>query len=307
MRLPARAAVSALFLVVLMNCAVPSCAGSPKRRSALLSSHRQEGKIILDEAAIASTAEHEETQQLDAAYYAGSMALGRAIRTVQELLNTSSNSTVSQHVKKDNSTRPIDGKQNATVAFHTQKGNLTAELDNLKAVYESLNKGIVRGNKHEHQGVEEDAKNIETVDARIKAGELELNSTNISAFRREMIVNRTRSDVVELKYWKQHRDSSHGVFHAHLKMAHGMMDRIKEVTEVYEAVLAGGKVDKNKLNQKLKQASWGLPSKKPIAFPQQSSEQSKQSPEISPASMEPAASKPLKATGVPTGEAPVKR
>lgn len=166
-----------------------------------------------------------------------------SLRCAVELLAEASAAT------KNTTGKHIGDTSNASAHTANKTTKLQAQLSTLNSVYESLKKSIVRGNRREHDGQLTDEEQIRRTEAKLADAERELNSSKLSDFKREMLVNQTRVDRAELKFWKSHRGSSHAIFHAHLKMAHGMMDRIKQVVGEYEAVLAGKKVDLEKLRK----------------------------------------------------------
>lgn len=124
---------------------------------------------------------------------------------------------------------------------------LGGQLSILLRAYDRLKKSIVRGNKHEQEGQKMDVENIAKMEAKVRSDEAALNSTNLSDFQREMLTNSTRLDKAELIFWRAHRKHAHGAFHAQLTMSHAMMQRLKGVTEIYQDVLKGKKLDVSKL------------------------------------------------------------
>jgi len=73
-----------------------------------------------------------------------------------------------------------------------------------------------------------------------------------------MLVNRTRTEEHELKFWTRGRELQHDMFHSNLKLTHGLMSRVKSVMEAYKQVLATGKLDP-KLSKALHETSASLP------------------------------------------------
>lgn len=125
----------------------------------------------------------------------------------------------------------------------TAKTALSDQLSGLRRVYERLKAGIVRGNKHSAEEKQLAEEKIAKMKAKVLEDEKKLNSTKLSDFERALLKNNTRIDRAELVFWKSHIEHAHGAFHAQLKLSHGMMERIKGVTDMVEQAMKGKKVD----------------------------------------------------------------
>lgn len=130
----------------------------------------------------------------------------------------------------------------AVLCQHNRTAVLKTEQDALQDLLSHLKTNIKRFNSDETSGKSEGAKMLKQVEARLAADQAKLKNTSLSKFQREMLVNRTRSEEQELKYWKRGRELEHSMFHANLKMTHGLMSRVKTVIEAYKEVLAKGHI-----------------------------------------------------------------
>lgn len=144
------------------------------------------------------------------------------------------------------------------VLTHNSSMNLKKEQDALKKLFAHLKSNIATINKNEDSNKAHVKEVIERLQKRYQQDKDKLNSTNLSAFEHERLVNRTRSEEAELKYWSRSRELQHGMFHANLKMSHGLMSRVKQVMEAYKDVLTKGKLDP-KAAQALKSVASSLP------------------------------------------------
>merc|ERR1719159_803696 len=79
--------------------------------------------------------------------------------------------------------------------------------------------------------------------ARLQKDREALKNSKLSDDERKMLLNTTKMDEDEVKYWSTDRQISHGMYHTHLKLTHGLMQRVKTVMEAYSQALAHGKID----------------------------------------------------------------
>jgi len=158
------------------------------------------------------------------------------------------NETKSRDIANANHT---ELKQNATSKLHEQQ----AALQNLFA---HLKSNIAHLNKREVDGRQENQKVLDRLRQRLESDRARLNSTDLSPFNRELIMNRTQTEERELKYWTTGRSLQHNMFHANLKVTHGLMSRVKTVMQAYEEMLAKGRLDPP-LAQALHHAQASLP------------------------------------------------
>jgi len=133
----------------------------------------------------------------------------------------------------------------------TQQGKLGDLFSHLKA-------NIANFNKREAEEKKDSQVYVERLKKRLKEDKKRLEDPKLSAFDREMLVNRTRTEEHEVKFWERGRELQHGMFHSNLKLTHGMMSRVKTVMEAYKQVMATGKLDP-KLSQVLHETSASMP------------------------------------------------
>jgi len=158
-----------------------------------------------------------------------------------------------------NQSQEVKASSNGSmVPKHNSSVNLKTEQDALQKLFTHLKSNIASINKNEDSNKAHVKEVIERLQKRYQQDKDRLNSTNLSSFEHERLVNRTRSEEAELKYWSRSRELQHGMFHANLKMSHGLMSRVKQVMEAYKDVLTKGKLDP-KVAQALKSVSASLP------------------------------------------------
>lgn len=117
---------------------------------------------------------------------------------------------------------------------------LQKEKDTLKSLFAHLKLSIARSNKGEEESKSKNKETIERLKLRLEKDRAKANDTRLSAKDREMYANETRMEERELQYWNRGRELQHGMYHANLKMTHGLMSRVKTVMEAYEEVLTKG-------------------------------------------------------------------
>lgn len=158
------------------------------------------------------------------------------------------------------SSAPKDNALLKAKVSESQRKLLMKQHEALKALLSNLKSSIKNLNKGETEGKEEGKLQVEKVKQRLEHEREELKQKNLTGFRRQLLVNRTRTDEKELEYWTRSRELQHGMFHANLKMTHGLMSKAHAVMEAYDSVMASGKLNAD-LAKALQAVSAGLPSK----------------------------------------------
>lgn len=120
---------------------------------------------------------------------------------------------------------------------------LKEQEDLLKNLFAHLKSSVTHSNKNEKENKDENAKLVKSQEEKIKADHEKLKNPKLSAHDRERLVNRTQADERTLTYFKRGRDLQHSMFHSNLKIAHGLMSRVKNVLEIYTESLAKGQID----------------------------------------------------------------
>jgi hypothetical protein len=181
--------------------------------------------------------------------------LSDAISQLQEALNATTTVNASAPVSAT-----LRGAK--TEAAKTLKGNLSvtlkAQQDKLSELFNHLKGNIAGFNKRESDQKTDAGAFAERLKKRIAEDKKKLQSPSLSDFDREMLVNRTRTEEHELKFWSTGRSLQHDMFHSNLKLTHGLMSRVKTIMEAYKQVLKTGKLD-SKLSEVLHQTSATLP------------------------------------------------
>lgn len=140
---------------------------------------------------------------------------------------------------------------NLSTTLKLQQGKLGDLFSHLKA-------NIAQFNKREAEQKKDNQVYAERLKKRLKEDKKRLEDPKLSDFDREMLVNRTRTEEHEVKFWTRGRELQHDMFHSNLKLTHGLMSRVKTVMDAYKQVLATGKLDA-KLTQTLHDTSASMP------------------------------------------------
>lgn len=125
--------------------------------------------------------------------------------------------------------------------------NVTFVLKQEQSVLEDLMKhlksNIATYNKEDSEGKKKSEEMVDKFEKKLKKDKEELAQKGLSDFDHARLVNQTRMDEVDLKYWSRDRELQHNMFHANLKMAHGLMSHVKNVIAAYHEAFTKGHVD----------------------------------------------------------------
>jgi len=105
-----------------------------------------------------------------------------------------------------------------------------------------MKSSIGRLNKQEESSKKTVQNMTQRLEKRLELDRARSQDKNLSALDREMYANRTRLEENEMKYWTRGRDLQHGMYHANIKMTHGLMSRVKTVMDAYQDMLTKGHV-----------------------------------------------------------------
>jgi len=132
----------------------------------------------------------------------------------------------------------------ATAAVVVNKtSTLKVQEEVLKNLLSHLKSSISKDNKEEEESKKHNQDMIERLKKRLESDRAKMNDTKLSARDRAMYANDTHLEERELQYWTRGRELQHGMYHANLKMTHGLMSRVKTVMQAYEEVLKTGHLD----------------------------------------------------------------
>jgi len=124
-----------------------------------------------------------------------------------------------------------------------------AQQSILETLFKHLKSNIVNLNKQEGSSKEVAAKNIQRLQARLKADKAGLQKKDLSQFEHDRLVNRTRTDTFELQYWTRDRSLGHQMFHTNLKLEHGLMSRVHQVIAACKDAALKGHMDPEMLKK----------------------------------------------------------
>lgn len=136
-------------------------------------------------------------------------------------------------------------KVDALLKKHDKKAAMMAEKDILEGLFAHLKSSIKGLNTQEKKDKTENSAELKKIQARLLHDQARLKDpkAHLSAFEHAELVNRTRIEEHEVQYWSHGRELQHGMFHANLKLTHGLMQRVKSVMEAYQQAIQKGHVD----------------------------------------------------------------
>lgn len=135
---------------------------------------------------------------------------------------------------------------------------LVEQRDVLKGLFAHLKANIAKFNKEQANSKGDHDKVMKQLETRLEKDSAKLKDTKLSAFEHERLTNLTRAEDGEIKYWRKGRQLQQTMFHANLKITHGLMSRSKAVMDAYQQALTTGHLDK-KTTEELKGALTSLP------------------------------------------------
>lgn len=140
-----------------------------------------------------------------------------------------------QNVDAHSSNTGISKAQHPGVVHLTAgaEKRLKGQQDALEKLFAKLKKGITEANRQEKGNKDDVTKLMATAEDKVKKDHEKLKDPKLSAWQHAALLNRTRVDENQLKYWKRGRELQHSMFHSNLKMAHGLMSRVKHVLAAY--------------------------------------------------------------------------
>lgn len=138
-----------------------------------------------------------------------------------------------------------------------RKAQLAEGSDMLANLFAHLKKNIAKFNERETEGKQESQKVLDRLRTRLAEDKKKLADPKLPAFEHELLTNRTQMEEREVKYWESGRDIQHHMFHANLKLTHGLMSRVKTVMEAYKQA-AKGHLDP-KMRKALESATESMP------------------------------------------------
>lgn len=150
----------------------------------------------------------------------------------------------------------VDGPARGGFSANTSAA-LKAEQDVLKKLLTRMKSSISRLNKGEGSSKSMSLNMTQRLSRRLEQDRARAHDPNLSAADRELYANRSRVEEDEMKYWSRGRELQHGMYHANIKMTHGLMARVKTVMDAYQAVLEKGHLSTEQA-QALRAASSGL-------------------------------------------------
>lgn len=171
-----------------------------------------------------------------------------ALRTAAQVLEVSFNEAKPVDTKKADAHGTDTRLEKGAVpgGFHLTAGakaQLKEQQDALEHLFTKLKKGIMEVNKQEKDNKDDVAKLMAEAEEKVKQDHDKQQNKKLSTWQREALENRTRTDENQLKYWKRGRELQHSMFHSNLKVAHGLMSRVKSVLAVYGHAMEHGQLD----------------------------------------------------------------
>lgn len=246
-----------LARIVLPLLVLANSASAASYRSHRVHKTRRHARRAHEKRRVASFSRMQhENEKLLAVTMAAEAELSDTTHQLEEmLLDVMSNATLSNATSS--TLRGTSKAVNSTSSMPKFSANVTANLkfqqNKLDALFKHLKLNIASFNKREADQKKDGQEYAERLKVRLDKDRKRLQDASLSAFDHEMLVNRTRMEENELKFWTHGRELQHDMFHSNLKLTHGLMSRVKTVMEAYKQMLTNGKVDPN-LTKSLKDA-----------------------------------------------------
>jgi len=193
-----------------------------------------------------------ETRQLDSNIVDAALILQKSLSLFQSLAEgvPKANHSTTERNSTGKVAKTAAAKPNATANAPVKKQlvqNVTFTLKQEQSVLEDLMKhlksNIATYNKEDSEGKKKSEEMVDRFQKKLKKDKAALNQTGLSDFDHARLVNQTRMDELDLKYWSRDRELQHNMFHANLKMAHGLMSHVKNVIAAYKEAFTKGHVD----------------------------------------------------------------
>jgi hypothetical protein len=189
-------------------------------------------------------ADHENKKLLAATEVAELEVIDASRRLEAALLDAMSNATSSNATLSAlrGASKATSNSSAANLKANVTK-NLKTQQIKLDALFKHLKDNIANFNKREAEQKQDSTEYVKRLQERLDKDHKRLQDASLSDFDHEMLVNRTRMEERELKFWTRGRELQHDMFHSNLKLTHGLMSRVKTVMEAYQQMLSRGKVD----------------------------------------------------------------
>jgi hypothetical protein len=168
----------------------------------------------------------------------------KATKTLNASVTNSTKSATSNSSK----VAEVDKKTKVQAVLQAQG----AILENL---FKHLKGDIVNINEKESSSKEVSDKQIKHLQEQVKEDEAKMaQNLTLSKYDHAALVNKTKSDKIELQFWTHERNLGHQMFHTNLKMQHDLMNRVKSVIDVCKDAVTKGHVDQDLLKKIAAQA-----------------------------------------------------
>jgi len=135
------------------------------------------------------------------------------------------------------------------------KAVLQAQQTILENLFKHLKGSIVNINASESSSKEVSEKQIKQLQEQLKEDEAKTaKNLTLSKYDHAALVNKTKSDKIELQFWTHERNLGHRMFHTNLKMHHNLMNRVESVIDVCKEAVTKGRVDQDLIKKIAAQA-----------------------------------------------------
>jgi len=202
-------------------------------------SHHREKRHV----ASLSQMQHESKMLLAGTEAAAEELSDASHRLADMLLDVMSNATTSNATPSALRGASKSSNHSSTMFSANVSTNLKTQQHKLDDLFKHLKLNIANFNKREADSKQDGQEYAKKLQERLEKDHKRLQDASLSAFDHEMLVNRTRMEERELKFWTRGRELQHDMFHSNLKLTHGLMSRVKTVMDAYKQMLTNGKVD----------------------------------------------------------------
>jgi len=160
-----------------------------------------------------------------------------------------------QDPKKNISSAAINSTKSATKNSSKVETVLQTQKTILENLFKHLKGGIASINAKESSSKKVSDKQITELEEKVKEDQakMALNLT-LSKYDHAALVNKTKSDKIELQFWTHERERGQNMFHMNLKMQHELMNRVESVIGVCKDAVTKGHVDQDLIKKIAAQA-----------------------------------------------------
>jgi len=151
---------------------------------------------------------------------------------------------------KVNATEKVKANSTKSVTSNSSKAKVKSVLQAQQKILENLFKdlkgSIVENDDKESSSKQVSEKQIKHLQEQLKEDEAKMaQNLTLSKYDHAALVNKTRSDKLELQFWNHESNLGHEMFHTNLKIQHKLMNHLQSVLDACKDAVTKGSVDQD--------------------------------------------------------------